>query len=167
MGLRGSGPTKTLWPPLCAYLCVTHGKTKLVNVPGHLPWPLSGATGLSCSHGWGHCCMLTVHSHFRGIIHSLWIFETMKNTIYWLFPFVDRQERHIVGSERGVWTLLSSSSTPWSGAPWRPLLQQGAKDKGTGAYFCQEVFAKLRLTYRGKQQTLPDHINKPSLWARM
>lgn len=41
MGLRGSEPTKTLWPPLCAYLWVTHGKTKLVSVPGHLPWPLS------------------------------------------------------------------------------------------------------------------------------
>lgn len=96
MGLRGSGPTKTLWPPLCAYLWVTHGKTKLVNVPGQLPWPLSGATGLSCSHGGGHCCMLTVHSHFHGIIHSLWIFETMKNTIYCLLPFVERQEGHIV-----------------------------------------------------------------------
>lgn len=64
VGLSGSGPTSPHWSQLRTYLQVTRGKTQVVAAPGHLPWPLLGATGTSCSHGRGHCCTLTMHSRF-------------------------------------------------------------------------------------------------------
>lgn len=167
MGLRGSEPTKTL----ASLVCLSLGDTwqnqacKCSRAPSLAS--VTGATGLSCSQRWRHCCMLTVHLHFWGIIHSLWIFETIKNNIYWLLSFISRQQGHIVGvrEESG---LCPPPPAPHSQVPHGDLsYSREPRIRGTVAYFCQEVFAELRLTYWGKQQTLLDHINKPSFWASM
>lgn len=111
--------------------------------------------------------MLTVHSHFCGIIHSLSIFETMKSTIYCLLSFLGRHQGHLVRVREGS-GFCPPPPAPHGQVAHRDLsYSREPRIRGAGAYFCQEVFAELRLTYWGKQQTLPDHINKPSLWASM
>lgn len=101
------------------------------------------------------------------IIHSFWIFETVKTAIYWSLSYIGRQQGHIVRVREGS-GLCPPPPAPHGQVPHGDLsYSREPMIRGTGACFCQEAFAELRLTYWGKQQTLPDHINKPSLWASM